>query len=292
MVHRISLAASFTLAVTLMISSAAHGESSKTKGKGGAGKAVEKWQGAFGSMPNTASDEVDIPAETSKDHEAALAALGELGSFPLKVHSGGEGGTFWTDSTVRSFVPETSSRKFKVGECQFEIKTGALSARQYEAGKSGTFAVKQDALSPQTTLAATEAAPTYVSVTSELYANILDNRASACKSMLKDKSKRIGSLDLEETTLVLTTSDEKQFPAGQVRGAKAAVVYLKWNEEAQALRLEDQAGLAPSVESPIFEIKPTVVGDLFVEVAAKLSMKKLTAAAANKIKVNSDVADR
>lgn len=261
--------------------------------KGGMTKAdASRWQGAFGSMPMAATEDDEIPAETSKEHEAALAALGEIGSFPLKVHSGDEGGSYWTDATLRSFVPQPTARKFKVGECQFEIKTGALSARQYSSDTPGTFAVKQDAISPQTTLMASDVTPTYVSVTSELYATVLGNRNTACKAMLKDKRKKIGRIDLEETTLVLTADDERKFPAGQVRGAEGTMIYLSWSDDTASLKLEDRTGLAPSVESPIFEIKPQVGGDLYLEVTPRLTMKRMAAAADHKPSISPRVAGR
>lgn len=232
--------------------------------------------GAFGAMPVEQSrDETTTTAPAdSLEQATAIAALAELGSFPLKVHNGDASSKFWPAGAADAFVPRPVAGTYKVGACAFGIKTGAFSARQYGTSPKGRFIVTLDALSPGTTLVGKANGPAYVSVTSELFASPADGFKGACKGLLKDTRRRVGFLDLNETTLELATMNDQRLPSATVRAAVGTHLFIAWDTATDSIRLETQAGLAPSIESPIFALQAETADDHYLLVTPKLTMKK------------------
>ncbi len=218
------------------------------KGKGKA-KPESMYQDSF-SKPETVAAE--MPSASSTTIGAQLE-VPSLNSFPVRVQVEGSDVNGW-EQPDNVGAPSKISKTFKIGACQFDIKGGDFSVRQYDSENPDQLQVLADAVMPQSTFSSTLFGKVLFSLATSLSVSIDEKNKVACKDALGTKMFYIGRASLDGSTLYGVAEGGDAVNAQVFKQENAGKLFISWNNETKQISLVDHFGMIPELESSIFSM--------------------------------------
>jgi hypothetical protein len=207
---------------------------------------------------------------------AALDALTQQSSFPLRLSVGEYVDKGWSEDATVNLTPTPVSRHYKIGSCEFVLRTGEFGVRQYRpaGGKAkGEFVVTADALQRNSTIPVGSKETIYLSTTTELVATADAPARDACEKAFSDRRVSLGRASLGRSAMDAVAVDQSRLSGEAITAAGSVQIFLTWDEMRGELSVEEASGLPPSLESGIFAVKG-VTGDYYVALAPAMDLGK------------------
>ncbi len=227
---------------------------------------------AFGSEYPDLHPGIDVQPEAAPASDDALTALRQLGSFPVRVRLGDASDQAWPVDERRDYVPKPVGRHYKVGACEFVIRTGDFTVRTYEEKDDESLVIKSDPVLRHSTLVVEES--TLLSVSADIYASAVPGKKKACHDKFAGHRIKFGKASMAQTSLTLQTDSHKEIKPELYSETDDTAVYLVWDEVIGNLAVVDAAGVPPAVESGIYAANPKSAGDYYLTVVPKLEIAR------------------
>ncbi len=202
------------------------------------------------SKPETVAAEMP---DTSSSAIGPQLEVPSLNSFPVRVQVEGSDVNGW-EQPANVGMPSKISKAFKIGTCQFDIKGGDFSVRQYNSENPDQLQVLADAVMPQTTFASPLAGQVLFSLTTSLSVVVDEKNKTTCKDVIGAKMLSIGRASLDGSTLYGVGESGEAVNAKVFKQENAGKLFVSWNNETKQISLADHLGMIPEIESSIYSM--------------------------------------
>ena len=91
-----------------------------------------------------------------------------------------------------------------------------------------------------------------VDLSTSLSATVLNNSKQACRKLFSDRRVSIGKATMSKSELIAIQGSHSTRTATRAKDGNGTFLYLTW--EGDSLSLEDELGMPPTLESPIFRM--------------------------------------
>ena len=197
------------------------------------------------------SETVAPAAPNGKPTIGAQLEVPSLNSFPVRVQVEGSDVNGWLQpENVPS--PTKISKVFKIANCQFEIKGGDFSVRQYNSENLEEMQVVADAVMPLSTFPSALSGQVLFSLTTSLSVVVDEKNKATCKEALGKKMFYIGRASLDGSVFYGVGSSGDAVNANVFKQENPGKVFISWNADAQQIAVADHLGMVPEIESSIF----------------------------------------
>jgi len=209
--------------------------------------AAKSFYGDSFSKPGT------VGLDTSEMAPVSHSVAPSLNSFPVRVQVEDSDVNGWKQPDTIA-MPNRISKAFKIGNCQFEIKGGDYSVRQYNGENNDNLYVLADAVAPQSTFSAALNGQAFFSLVTSLSVSIDDKNKSTCKDAIGKKMLYIGRASLEGSSLHGVSEGGDAVNAAVFKQESPGKLFVSWNNDAKQIVIADSLGMVPEVESSVFAL--------------------------------------
>jgi hypothetical protein len=205
------------------------------------------------SMYGDSFSKPEVEAEETPATAASGTALEvpSLNSFPVRVQVEGSDVNGW-EQPDNVGTPSKISKTFKIGNCQFDIKGGDFSVRQYNPEFPDQLQVLADAVMPQSTFSSVRGAQVLFSLTTSLSVSIDEKNKATCKESIGSKMLYIGRASLDGSILFAVGASGEAMNANVFKQENAGKLFISWDSETKQISLADHLGMVPEIESSVY----------------------------------------
>jgi hypothetical protein len=203
-------------------------------------------------MDSFSKPEVDAE-ETPSVASGAPLEVPSLNSFPVRVQVEGSDVNGW-EQPDNVAMPSKISKTFKINNCQFDIKGGDFSVRQYNPEFPDQLQVLADAVMPLSTFSSPRGGQVLFSVTTSLSISIDEKNKVSCREAIGSKMLYIGRASLDGSILyaVGASGEATNANANVFKQENPGKLFISWDSATNQIALADHLGMIPEIESNVY----------------------------------------